>query len=107
VLPSGGPGKGPFQIEQAAFAPQPISGAQVTLFVDLNGDADSVEFQLYSRAFTKMLALDLPGPWIGGWNARLLSLPTLPNGLYFVLLEARQGSTQNRLKKPLKMMVLR
>lgn len=79
----------------------------MTLFLNLNGDADSVELQLYSRAFTKTLDLNLPGPWVGGWNARLLRLPYLPNGLYFGLLEARQGSTQSRLKKPLRMMVLR
>jgi len=106
-LPAFGFSEAPLKIRQIDFAPQPSNGSRIILLVALEGSADELEVLLYSKALVQAVDLRLAGPFNQGWNSRQLSLPRLPNGVYFVMVRASHGSGQSVAQKPARLMVLR
>ncbi len=102
-----GPGGGVNQILSAEPGPNPNPDC---LYVRLAGPADSIQYQVYTKAMVCVSSRDLPGAWQGGWNR--VPLPAgfksgLANGLYYMVLNSRQGGEVRQDPTPLLVYILK
>jgi hypothetical protein len=70
--------------------PNPQPGGQLSLYVEVQGSADSLEVRLFSVAMVQVADLKAAGG--RGWVAVRMPLPSLAPGVYYGLVIARQGT---------------
>jgi hypothetical protein len=88
--------------------PNPQAGSILTLDVDLQGFADSLEIRVFSKAMTCVRDLQVEGNFGPGWNLARADLGSpLPLGLYYTLVKARRGAWTSQAQGPVKLMVIR
>jgi len=76
---------------QAVLGPNPSKGGLVKLYANLDGEANLIQVTVYGQAEVQVLRASLQGQYQRGWNSVSLPLLDLPNGIYFVLVQAGQG----------------
>lgn len=89
--PPGDPG-GPLRVIRHLPAPNPVSSGTAVFAFELEGGAASVSLRIYGEAYGLVTSAEIPGPYGAGWGRASLSLPALPNGLYFYELVPERGS---------------
>jgi hypothetical protein len=87
--------------------PQPVTGNTAVLYVELEGGADELELQLYSRALTKVAVLRAAGAFGPGWNQAAFALPQLSTGTYYMRVAAIQQGRSSKPCKPQRLVLLR
>lgn len=94
--PTPTPGGGPLVIGQLLSLPQPNPRR---IDVLMHGPADSLSLRLYSVAFVQVRPPLLLKHLVQGWNQADVETLTagLPNGIYFLLGEARRGGSSSPL----------
>ena len=97
--PTNQPGTDLRGLTQAAIWPNPISGSHAGLAFELNGDTSSIHVKLYSTAMTVLFQSDISGNFRNGWNHLSLALPSLPNGCYFLRVQAGENSDSQFVQK--------
>lgn len=98
---------GPPKPRSVVAAPNPQGGALITLSVDLEADADSLQVQLYTQAMVRLATHELRGPFQAGWNPLLLPGTDLANGLYYVRVTGRTDSGEKAVGPIGKLVILR
>jgi hypothetical protein len=71
--------------------PAPIIGVRAYLGLRLDGAADTVVLDLYSRGFVLVRRQSLGGSFQAGWNQVPFDAAGLPNGVYFLKVKVLRG----------------
>ena len=90
ITPDPTPGFIRFRVLKVVPVPNPQQGSELTLYVQVQGSADSLEVRLFSVAMVQVADLKAPGG--RGWVQARMPLPSLPTGTYYGIVIARQGS---------------
>lgn len=103
ITPTASPATGPVGVQRAVSLPQPNPRF---LKLQLSGPADELRISLYSTAWVKVARQSFNGAWSPGWNTLPSAALTLglANGVYYGLVEARQGG--DWAKEPKRFMVV-
>jgi expansin (peptidoglycan-binding protein) len=101
---------GALAILKVVAAPNPLRGSSGSLYVDLQGEADSFDLRIYTRAMVEAygtLHFSGRGP---GWSS--LSLPAgftsqAPTGTYFLVLTGTRNGQNVKAPSAIKLVILR
>ena len=93
ATPNAAASNGPLGVDSAVALPDPDP---VWLKVKLSGPADRVRLRIFSQAYVLVGTYE-SGPLPGGWDQLPLAAAAvgLPNGLYFVMVDAFRGSEKS------------
>jgi hypothetical protein len=67
-------------------APNPQGGSSLNLAFELEGDADGMAIEIYTKAMTLISRIEISGTFVAGWNSLNCPAHGLANGLYYVVL---------------------
>ena|GEM_PF-6477893 len=76
--------------------PNPQHGPLLSLYVQVQGRADSIKVRLYSQALNEVAAFTAAGG--SGWVQVQGHVPSLPAGTYFVLARGLSGGQASTAK---------
>jgi hypothetical protein len=82
----------------------------VGLALKLEGDVDSVDLRIYSKALVRVAGARLQGPFDAGWVRVPLPLGWkngLANGIYYASVRPQRGAAQGNGPGPAVMLLLR
>ena len=79
--------------------PQPLTQVSGRLYFDLESGAAELDWKVYSAAGVLLKEALLPGPFGPGWSWARVTVPDLPNGLFYSVLTARRGADRSNPKK--------
>jgi hypothetical protein len=79
-------------VRQVMAAPNPQAGPAYSLSVQLDGNTDCIRVKVYNQAFLLIGNYQVQGQWISGWVSLSISMPGLPNGLYYLMVSLCNAS---------------
>lgn len=89
-------------LRQAVPFPQPVQPGLLRLRVDCGGHYDRLRLRLYTAALVLVLEAEQDQGGSTGWSEARFSLPPLPQGLYYLRLQAQRGQADSQpLLKPI------
>lgn len=77
------------------------------MYFDLESRADSIVIRVYNKGMIALWQESLPGPFAVGWNQVPLEMPGLDNGLYYLVVVAKEGERESEGNKPTRVFILR
>lgn len=98
---------GPLVIDSALVVPNPVIGNITTISVQMGGSADELRWSIYTAAMVKSLSSSQVGQISAGWHSLTIDVSGLPNGLFYIVVNAVKSGGEVSPRKLVRMMILR
>lgn len=82
------------RLEEAVIWPNPLHGRLGAVAFKLKGSTEVVHVRLYSEGMSCFWQTELNGNFRDGWNNATLNLPEIPNGCFYLRVDAGDGKSQ-------------